>query len=256
MPSSKHKDSPGISSNLRSKTITKTSSDSNDIIQTLQKLQLSITSMNSKLESIQLSVSEQKNEFIELRKYFNELSGTVSTLKSNFNSLEKEVTILRKQINLFPKNEPLLPYNAIQEAQMRIKKSRNILIFNVPECKTSPDDTKTIVTNILNDIVPNVPVIKTKRLASSSNKPRPILLELENNDTVRLILKAKSKLRQSNSWNSVWITSDQTMMQRNQLKLIKSQLQDKINAGDRNWFIKYVHGEPTLTQKNVQLAQI
>lgn len=53
-----------------------------------------------------------------------------------------------------------------------MQNSRNILIFNVSESKTSLDDTKTIVTNILNNLVLNVSIIKSVRLVLPANKPR------------------------------------------------------------------------------------
>jgi len=76
-------------------------------------------------------------------------------------------------------------------------------------------------------MIPNISIIKTTRLGINRNKPRPILVELENNDAVLSILKAKSKLRQSDNWNRVWITTDLTMMQRNQLNQVKLQLRHK-----------------------------
>jgi len=103
-------------------------------------------------------------------------------------------------------------------------------------------------------MVPSVSIIKTTRLGNNPNKSRPILVELENNDTVLSVLKEKSKLRQSDSWNHIWVTSDLTMMQKNQLNQVKSQLQKKIAAGDQNWYVKFVRGTLILTQKNVQVT--
>lgn len=246
--------SPNLLHNLRSNANQKPTNASTDIMQSLQSLKSSIKSMNTKLEAIQTSVSEQKIEFVEIRKYFDELSGTVSTLKTNYDIMKTEVSNLRQQIDLLTNNNTVLSFEAVREAQVRLRKSRNIIIFNVPDNNESIDETNKSTSNIINYMVPNVPIIKTTRLGINRNKPRPILVELENNDAVLSILKAKSKLRQSDNWNRVWITTDLTLMQRNQLNQVKLQLRNKIGAGDLSWYIKFVHGNPVLSQKNAQPA--
>ncbi|CAI6377184.1 unnamed protein product [Macrosiphum euphorbiae] len=247
--------SPNLLHNLRSKSNQKPTNGTTDIMQSLQSLKSSIKSMNTKLEAIQTSVSEQKIEFIEIRKYFDEISGTVSTLKTNYDIMKTEVSNLRQQIDLLTNNNTALSFEAVHEAQVRLRKSRNVIIFNVPDNNESIDETNKSTSNIINYMVPNVPIIKTTRLGINRNKPRPILVELENNDAVLSILKAKSKLRQSDNWNRVWITTDLMMMQRNQLTQVKLQLRNKIDAGDLSWYIKFVHGNPILSQKNAQPAQ-
>ena len=245
--------SPNLLHNLRSKSNQKPTNDTTDIMQSLQSLKSSIKSMNTKLEAIQTSVSEQKIEFVEIRKYL--ITGTVSTLKTNYDIIKTEVSNLRQQIDLLTHNNTALSFEAVHEAQVRLRKSRNIIIFNVPDNNESIDETNKSTSNIINYMVPNVPIIKTTRLGINRNKPRPILVELENNDAVLSILKAKSKLRQSDNWNRVWITTDLMMMQRNQLTQVKLQLRNKIDAGDLSWYIKFVHGNPILSQKNAQPAQ-
>jgi len=257
MPSStkSKENSPNLLPNLRSKANQKPTNDTADIMQCLQSLKSSIKSMNTKLEAIQTSVSEQKIEFVEIRKYFDKLSGTVSTLKTNYDIIKTEVSNLRQQIDLLTNNNTTLSLEAVYGAQVRLRKSRNIIIFNAPDNNDSIDETNKSTSNIINYMVPNVPIIKTTRLGNNRNKPRPIFVELETNDAVLSILKAKSKLRQSDDWNRVWITTDLTMMQRNQLNQVKLQLRNKIDAGDLSWYIKFVHGNPILTQKNAQYAQ-
>jgi len=224
--------SPNLLHNLRSKVNQKPTNDTADIMQSLQSLKSSIKSMNTKLEAIQTSVSEQKIEFVEIRKYFDEISGTVSTLKTNYDIIKTEVSNLHQQFDLLSNNNTALSFEVVHEAQVRLRKSRNIIIFNVPDNNESNDETNKSTSNIIHYMVPNVPIIKTTRLGINRNKPRPILVELENNDAVLSILKAKSKLWQSDNWNRVWVTTDLTMMQRNQLNQVKLQLRNKIDAGD------------------------
>jgi len=195
--------SPNLLHNLRSKSNQKPANDTTDIMQSLKSLKSSIKSMNTKLKAIQTSVSEQKIEFIEIRKYFDEISGTVSTLKTNYDIMKTEVSNLRQQIDLLTNNNTTLSFEAIHEAQVRLRKSRNVIIFNVPDNNESIDETNKYTSNIINYMVvpTNVPIIKTTRLGINRNKPRSILVELENNDAVLSILKAKSKLRQSDNWN-------------------------------------------------------
>lgn len=63
------------------------------------------------------------------------------------------------------------------------------------------------------------------------------------------ILKAKRKLRTIDTLKHIFIGVDQTNQQRNQYKDAKHQIDEKNQGGDNGWFIKFVDGTPTPTQK-------
>lgn len=118
----------------------------------------------------------------------------------------------------------------------------------------SDNEVSLVTTNLVNEIFEDLPnpilVSNAKRLGKPSNRPRPILIQLNSKPEIQSILREKSKLRNSTRWKNVSISSDMTITQRNHLKSLGAQLKAKQELGDSSWFIKYVAGIPKLLQKN------
>lgn len=76
------------------------------------------------------------------------------------------------------------------------------------------------------------------------------MIELSSPADVRIVLKAKFKLRHLERWNNVWISEDQTTYQRNQLSSLRLDLKCFRDSGDHGWAIRYFNGSPQLTKKS------
>lgn len=81
------------------------------------------------------------------------------------------------------------------------------------------------------------------------NKPRPIKVCFNNNETPKLLLRNKTKLPEN-----IKIYSDQTPSQKLYLDSLKTELYRRIGNGETNIVIKYIKGVPKIV-KNDQKNQ-
>jgi len=86
------------------------------------------------------------------------------------------------------------------------------------------------------------------RLDKVSNQCRPIRITLPNQHDVFNLLKNKSKLRQSENFKNVSISTDRTLLQRQHLKSILNELNSRKSSGETDLFIKYVNNVPTVSK--------
>lgn len=101
---------------------------------------------------------------------------------------------------------------------------------------------------ILKQIVPEIPEegIKVRRLGSGKfGKPPPLSVQLCSREDVIIVLRNKKKLRELNV--QVRITDD-TPLQRDQLKRTLQQISERKNNGEEGLYIRYVKGNPTIAK--------
>jgi len=188
------------------------------------------------------------------KKSFDLLSAELARVKDASAKLEAKIELLNNKLLLVEKNNissQHLVYNATNELRELISKEKNVVIFNVPD-KLNEDSSET--TSIGNSILKflNVsPKVSTiQRLGSFNNKLRPVLIEMASKTDVFTIMKEKKGLRQSDQWKSIYINMDTTALQRNVMKNLRLELNQKRASDDDSWVIKYVKGTPTLMKKN------
>ena len=146
------------------------------------------------------------------------------------------------------------------EFHEREKRSKNVIIYGIMEdtkLKTRErliKDRQT-VTSIIKEITSDDCVVSTMRLGdvfwtlqnkdlpiSSTNKPRPIKVVLQNADFAIKVLKNKKKYE-----GEAKIGADRTIMQREYMKNLINQLNIATDNGiNKNKYIKYVNGVPKI----------
>lgn len=143
------------------------------------------------------------------------------------------------------------------EVVERLRRSKNIMIYNLPE-KKSP----ILIDNDLHDITSVMKIInhilivheteiKIRRLGwdtrSIGARPRPVLVCFESTEKARQILKNKLALKAK---FCVTIGSDETPMQQMILHHLREELKERIKT-DSNLTIKYVRGSPRIVKMDL-----
>lgn len=147
------------------------------------------------------------------------------TLREKVDQLEVRILDIERIRN----TEPLCNmaqekvYSELLDRQSR---SRNIILFNVPESTNSPNQTQDscIVNDVFNTIGIHANPVSIHRLGKVSSKPRPLRIILPNQTDVFEILKVKRKLLGVNNLNTIRISSDQTLQKRKYFSSIIAEL--------------------------------
>lgn len=113
-------------------------------------------------------------------------------------------------------------FDVVAEIQDRIRRSFNVLVFNVPDLASeTPDMLNAIVNELLNLL--ELPyetriIVFVKRLGRFGLRCRPIVIEFASQYSVRMIMRKKNRLRMVPRWRSIWIGEDLTEFQRARLQ--------------------------------------
>jgi len=97
----------------------------------------------------------------------------------------------------------------INEAQNRLVKSKNIIIFNILELPNESDNTSlSVAKELLSDLALDLVIIQATRIGNARSGGRPLLLKFNNANEPRLLLRNKSNLRSLEKWKNVWVNAD------------------------------------------------
>lgn len=223
-----------------------------------------INSMNSTI--MDPSNKFTKEQMAKLTPKLSELLGNISVVGAKVGFLEGELKAYTNISQQKPPQVQSLP-NTIQDlpgicetlAEMEERKlrSKNIIMFNVPECSTGTQtdcmrEDRNKVLSILNK-VENVDTseIKMFRLGKKEmEKTRPIKIELSDQHQVKLVLQKKAIDYQN---VSIKTKKDLTWVQRQEIQNVWKELENRKNKGENNLTIKYINNSPkivTTTPKN------
>lgn len=194
-------------------------------------------------------VSKYESLFSELNSKFDEVSNQLLDLGARTAVLENRVSILENRVSTITKYSNFSSdETVISEVIDRHARSRNIIIFNLPEPIGMNEKDTSLIKSVLDDITPNIAPVTISRLGQKSNKPRPLKVTLQEPSDVFIVLKNKHKLRTSPTYGSIRITPDRTTMQRNQIHDIIGKLEERKAAGESNLIMKFIKGIPTISK--------
>lgn len=205
-------------------------------------------SINDKLISYESKINIINNSLDGILSAISILRDENATLKDEISSLHNKITILESTSNV---NCTLSSDEVINEAQNRLVKSKNIMVFNILELPNESDNTSlSVAKELLLDLALDLDIIQAKRIGNARSGGRPLLLKFNDANESRLLLRNKSKLRSLEKWKNVWVNADLTQYQQVQMKSLRNILQQKRADGDFNSIIKYVNGVPKIVSKN------
>lgn len=240
------------------KTSSTVSSHNNNTItlaDVMKKLKSIENSHNDKFKSINDKLVNYESKVTILSNSLNGMMAAINNLRDENSILKKEISGLHNEIAKFDptsiENNSLSSDEIINEAQNRLVKSKNVIVFNVLEQPNETEITSlSIANNMLTDLALKLNIIQAKRIGKTRSGGRPLLIEFNNAADSRSLLKSKSKLRSFDKWKNIWVNADLTQYQQTQMKSLRDVLRQKRADGDSNSFIKYVNGMPTICSKN------
>lgn len=175
-----------------------------------------------------------------------ELKGIINELKDSFN-------------NRFAQLEDLIRVNSvavnsreemIDESVERSIRACNVVVYNVKENSQIRD--VDFVNDVIEAIDPSLVVSpeEVSRLGKpDGNRPRPLKLRFKTPEMARLCLKKKSALLTNPTYAQIFIKDDKTPRQLQHLKSLRSELNQRVTAGETDLTIKYVNRVPQIITK-------
>ena len=127
----------------------------------------------------------------------------------------------------------------------REKRKLNLVVHNLPEqargaTSMHVDDDATAFINLVKDAFRlNIRISKLFRAGKASpDKPRLLIVTLENEQTRHDILKMAPQLRNSVRWNNIYISPDLTWKEREENRALREELRHRRGAGETDLTIR------------------
>ena len=171
------------------------------------------------------------------------------TVKGSCDAMQKVVKtieafpILGKQQSTQPAEKTIA--GVFDEFLDKEKRKLNVVLHNVPESqgesfseRTEQDKMKFIEV-IRDGMRLNVKVTKAFRVGKSTpEKPRLLIVGLENAEVKIEVLKLASQLRETEKWHDIYITPDLTWKEREEGRRLREELRRRTSAGETNLVIR------------------
>lgn len=218
-----------------------------------------ISEAKNLITNLNILINDQSNRFnkeqiAKLTPKFSEIMGTIGQMAVRMGSLEGEI----KSYKMIMSNQPAQSQSnfnqnnfieAISEMEERRERSKNVVVFNIPESKAPTmaqrieEDTKSTA-QMINRIEPiaNSDILRIYRLGTSREGAcRPIKVELRDFSQAKRLLKSKSTLP-----NGLKLKQDLTLKQRAYLTDLRNELESRMKSGEVNLTIKYINSLPKI----------
>lgn len=178
----------------------------------------------------------------------------VDTMQHQHTSLSSRVSDLSTEMKKI--HQELIPDRSngadtsfdVSEVLDRVTKSHNLIALNVPERGDGSEDV-TVVSDMVDFICGSASryLVNTVRLRSTDeNRPRWLKMTFSNPETVRNLLRNKSRLHASQKYRKVIIRDDKTRNQLDELNKLREELRRRQSLGEDRITIKYVKGSPKI----------
>ena len=206
--------------------------EQNSTMQSLLKEVLNIGVQREKISNLEAELIALKSEIQDLK-----VNTGTETRNSNCNEARDASESM---------------YNEIQE---RSFKSKNVIVYNVPESfavdiavRVSHD--KTMVTDILKSMDIDEHFFKASRIGrKNGDNPRPLRVMFNSTDIAKKCLKNRKRLNEAGS--PLKISADMTLSQRNFVKRLHQELDQRKSDGEANLVIRYFQGIPKIVKQNI-----
>lgn len=182
-----------------------------------------------------------------------------NTLSSAISELKAAILSLQADLQLKSVNDDMFEMMLSELNERNIRK-QNVVIFNVKEVNSLDgaqrqnhdiDVVRDVLSTVSSGIdLRHIEVQRIGRYIENGNRHRPIKVKLNNAKDVHTVIRNTSKLRASQSYNSINISLDRTRRQLDYYKKIKAELDSRVERGETNLKIKYKQGIPTIVSLN------
>ncbi|KAG8275477.1 hypothetical protein J6590_085220 [Homalodisca vitripennis] len=187
----------------------------------------SLTSLPAKVDNLIAEVDSLNKNLSHLEQRVNLNEAGLKTLENKFKNISKH---------------PVNPDLIVAELNKRSSRSKNIIIFNLPESDDKNVETRKVhdllvVNKLLNNFLPtyNCPSTKALRVGKKyQNKPRPLKVILDNRlNSTRFIanFSRESATKIDQCFSDVRVSRDRTQREMESFKSIKSELDKRVASG-------------------------
>lgn len=249
------------------------SDDDNNKV-TLETVWVGISSLQSSISNISNSLNTVSTQLNTFDPRINELETSINTIKaktSNLETVQTDMTGLRTELERvttelenIKSSQPQQDFDismVVTEIKEREMKSRNILIYNVPEdnLRISQDYSTLDDINKFNallaardmsrarEILHNIPdvdfdEIETRRLGRvNPNVCRPLRVSLQSREDVIMVMKNRGLI--NNQYN---VKTDLTKVQQKKIRDLREELEKEKAKGNSSLTIKFINGDPRI----------
>lgn len=141
-------------------------------------------SINDKLISYESKINIINNSLDGILSAISILRDENATLKDKISNLHNKITILESTSNV---NCTLSSDEVINEAQNRLVKSKNIMVFNIFELPNESNNTSlSVAKELLSDLSLDLDIIQAKRIGNARSGRRPLLLKFNDANESRV----------------------------------------------------------------------
>ena len=179
------------------------------------------------------------------------LENSVKDIKSELQGMQAKYSALEVRVSALesapsPQTSPQVIQDLLKELELRHKFSKNIVVNNFPT-NLNPDEDLPKFNNLLNSFLPPIQAISALRFGNSENgKLRSLKISFNSADEALKVLRNKQKFT---SQNNILIKNDLTPDQCKYLKALHAMLNERIEKGEPNLTIRYIHNIPQIVEK-------
>lgn len=214
------------------------------------------------LDQCKLLCESQSSKFTELKESISHLSTQVAELKLDNDNLRENISNLNKRIQDLEATNSCRPTlsagtvpSILQEISERERCSRNVIIRGLKESSSSvieeriSDDTSKIAETI-NPYFPEVVAnLKSIRLGKPNDRgPRPLKVFFSSKEIALKLVSDFNKnargLPPNSGLRSVTMTRDRTPLERESIRLVYTELENRKKNGETDQTINYRDGFP------------
>ena len=128
----------------------------------------------------------------------------------------------------------------VDELADRESRKCNLIVYNLSESSTpNAEADKSLFTRLCSSLSLQVHITAVTRLGKKElSKTRPLRVCLDNEATKRRILSRSSQLKSKPDWENVYVNPDMTLAERNANRLLRKELRERKNRGEKNLIIR------------------
>lgn len=186
--------------------------------------------------------------------HFDDIKRLLSNLQNDF---QAKIADLQRKLDA-KQSEILSPAHSeeiITEATERLLRANNIIVFNVPETGNATAESDQLIAEAIlkkatgdQNIAKPTQVIRLGKAGDKRDKIRPLKVVTASPMLALTVLRNQAKLRGTNY--AYALASDKTPRQQEFYQSLKTEMNARMEKGEKDLILKYVKGIPTITRKD------
>lgn len=144
-----------------------------------------------------------------------------------------------------------------EELCERVKRSHNVILFGVDEPRADSAAARKLedenyVTALFNTLEVHPVILRVFRLGrrKEAGGKRPMKIVCQSEEAVHNIIKNVKKLKNKREFVNVTVSYDRTPRQLAQYRVLKEEVKNRLDGGEKNLRIRYVSGTPKIVPLN------